>query len=867
MGLAAGTHLGPYEIVAPLGAGGMGEVYRARDARLGRDVAIKVLPDDVAGDPRALARFESEARAVAALSHPNILALFDVGEAEGVHYAVTELLEGETLREALREGPLPPRKSVDFGAQIADGLAAAHAKGIVHRDLKPENLFVIRDGRVKILDFGLARRLAIPSSVETSSPTEARATTPGEVLGTVGYLAPEQVRGLPADARTDIFAFGCVLSEMLSGTRAFKRETAAETMTAVLREEPPPLSVSPELSAIVFRCLEKKPEARFQSAQDLAFALRSLTSAPGPPPARVPVTTRRPALSWLIPGAVAFVLVAVFIGWYRGRGPSAPPGTALNPKRILVLPFENVTGDGSLDPVGRMAADWISQGLLQTGNVEVVTLGVGPGAGGAKIHEDPKALAASNRAGTVISGAYYAHGADLEFQSRLTDAASGKALFAAEPVRGGRDDPMKSVDRVRQRIMGAVVTLFSLPEVAAVIQKPPLYEAYVEYLAGFELIGFDNPKCLEHLKRAVELDPGFVVARIRLAAVYAFVGDDARSDALFASLRTSTEKMTAAERIQLDLLQGLVEGKILEVYRAARTLNALVPRDVVALWQHARYALWSNRPRECLEVLEGTGALDMILGERTVRFRQVSWYVSTAATAHHLLGEHEKELALARKGLELFPDLFPMHRNVAVALATIGRLEEMNRVLDSSLGVRQERGLSPAGVLLDTAEELRVHGRADEGRKVANRAVEWSAALPPEEGAKASRRSARVRALCLSERWDEARAVNAEFLAAYPESVDAIGYRGLLAARSGDRALADSASASLAQVRKRASLGGATFWRAAIAARLGDKDRAVALLREAFAQGVPIFVECHADWRLDPLRRYPPFEELLKPKE
>jgi len=220
MPLTAGTRLGPYEILAPLGAGGMGEVYRARDPRLNRDVAIKVLPERLAHDRQALARFESEAKAVAALSHPNILAIFDVGADQGVSYAVTELLEGETLRSCLRRAALPWRKAVEMGIAIADGLAAAHSKGIVHRDLKPENLFLTSDGRVKILDFGLARWMPSKTSEPAEIPT---LTQENMVLGTVGYMSPEQVRGEPADTRSDIFSLGCVLYEMASGRRAFSR--------------------------------------------------------------------------------------------------------------------------------------------------------------------------------------------------------------------------------------------------------------------------------------------------------------------------------------------------------------------------------------------------------------------------------------------------------------------------------------------------------------------------------------------------------------------------------------------------------------------------------------------------------------------
>ncbi len=300
MGLSPGGRLGPYEIVAPIGAGGMGEVYRARDTRLGRDVALKVLPETFSADAERLARFEREARAVAALSHPNILALFDFGSDAGTAYAVTELLEGETLRERLAGGPLPVRKAAEYAAQVARGLAAAHEKGIVHRDLKPENLFVTADGRVKILDFGLARQDGPTlEASDTRSPTLARPTDAGTVLGTVGYMSPEQVRGQVVDARSDIFSLGCVVHEMLTGQRAFLRETGAETMTAILREEARALpdGCPPALARVVERCLEKAPAERFQSARDLAFALESATASAvsgrhAPTPAEAPSRAR-----------------------------------------------------------------------------------------------------------------------------------------------------------------------------------------------------------------------------------------------------------------------------------------------------------------------------------------------------------------------------------------------------------------------------------------------------------------------------------------------------------------------------------------------------------------------------------------------
>ena len=377
MTLAVGTRLGPYEIVAPLGAGGMGEVYRARDARLGRDVAVKVLPASFSNDPDRLRRFEQEARAAGILNHPNITAVYDIGTVDRSPYVVTELLEGETLRSRLAGGPLAPRRAIEYSIQIAHGLAAAHEKGIVHRDLKPENLFVTKDGRLKILDFGLAK-LTQPerSGPQTSFPTETAGTEPGVVMGTLGYMSPEQVRGRPADARSDIFSFGAVLYEMLSGKRAFHRDTAADTMSAILREEPSELSstnrqISPAVDRIIRHCLEKDPAARFHSAHDLAFDLEALsgTEAPGAQVAAAAPPTGRPKLVAVLVGvAVAGLLLAAALAIFARRRPQGerlaqpvrfaipiPPGTTYSASPISRA--VSVSPDGT-----RLVIETVSKG-------------------------------------------------------------------------------------------------------------------------------------------------------------------------------------------------------------------------------------------------------------------------------------------------------------------------------------------------------------------------------------------------------------------------------------------------------------------------------------------------------------------------
>ena len=332
MNLTAGTKLGPYEIVSLLGAGGMGEVYRARDSRLRRDVAIKILPQALSLDADRMRRFEQEALATAALNHPNILAVFDIGTSEGSPYVVSELLEGETLRDRLRSGSVATRKALDYALQIAHGLAAAHEKGIIHRDLKPENLFLTKDGRVKILDFGLAKLTQIDAGSHTSMATATHgATEAGVVMGTAGYMSPEQVRGMTLDPRSDIFSFGAILYEMLSGKRAFHGDTPADTMSSILKEDPPELNetnrnVSPALERIVQHCLEKNPEARFHSASDIAFDLEHLSGLSGSA-ARIAtadsgignIRSRSKLLAALAAG-LALACVGYGLGWWHGRG-------------------------------------------------------------------------------------------------------------------------------------------------------------------------------------------------------------------------------------------------------------------------------------------------------------------------------------------------------------------------------------------------------------------------------------------------------------------------------------------------------------------------------------------------------------------
>jgi len=380
MTLTPGTKIDGYEILGPLGAGGMGEVYRARDPILKREVAIKVLPAYVSQDPDRLRRFEQEAQAAAALNHPNILAVHRFGTFDRSPYLVSELLDGGTLGQLLSPGPLPVRKAIDYGIQIASGLAAAHEKGIVHRDLKPDNLFVTKDGRVKILDFGLAKLTESKAApADTPTVTQQEGTEPGMVLGTVGYMSPEQVRGKTADHRADIFAFGAILYEMLTGKRAFRKPTSTETMTAILNEDPPAISqiapgTSPGLLRIVHRCLEKDPEQRFHSASDLAFALEALSESGSSSLAVVNQSSRSRWIWVSVAAALAIFALVAGIAWRVKRAAPQP----IVEKRITANPVEAPIRSAVISPDGKYIAYADPNGLyirqLDTGEVRQLAL-------------------------------------------------------------------------------------------------------------------------------------------------------------------------------------------------------------------------------------------------------------------------------------------------------------------------------------------------------------------------------------------------------------------------------------------------------------------------------------------------------------
>ncbi|MCA1610200.1 MAG: serine/threonine-protein kinase [Acidobacteria bacterium] len=527
MPLATGQRLGPYEIVAPLGSGGMGEVYRARDRKLDRDVAVKVLPESVAADPEALARFEREAKAVASLSHPNILAIFDFGTQDGVSFAVMELLEGETLRNTLEAGPLSQKRAVEYALQIARGLSAAHERGVVHRDLKPENLFVAKDGHLKILDFGLAKRVeAVPPGEETSAPTGSGHTAPGTVMGTPDYMSPEQVRGLPVDHRSDIFSFGAILYELLSGRRAFKKDTAGDTFAAILKEEPPEPSesgrkISPALDHIVRHCLEKNRENRFQSARDIAF---TLSEASGPTAAAGAVSVRSPARTkrGLIAAAAVIVVLAA-AGLVFKRRAHAPAGVTAGVTRVAVLPFENM-GSPDDDYFADGIADAVRGKLTSVPGIEVIARG--SSIGYKKTAKTAKRIAEELDARYLLTATVRwqkGGGASrVQVNPELVEVKESGAPASRwqQPFDAALTDVFQVQSDIASRVAQALGVALGAGEEKRLSEKPTQnLSAYDAFLKGEEAstsLAVEEPlglrKALGFYEQAVALDPGFALA-------------------------------------------------------------------------------------------------------------------------------------------------------------------------------------------------------------------------------------------------------------------------------------------------------------------------------------------------------------------
>ncbi len=729
MTLAAGSKLGPYEILGQIGAGGMGEVYRARDPRLSREVAIKVLPSSFAQEPDRLRRFEQEAKAAGLLNHPNVTTVYDIGTnpTDGAPYVVQELLEGETLRSILARGRLPPRQAIDYALQTAQGLAAAHDKGIIHRDLKPDNLFVTRDGRVKILDFGLAKLLQPETQTlqQTAVPTAAPETEPGVVLGTLGYMAPEQVRGKPADARSDIFSFGAVLYEMLSGSRAFAGESAADTMMAILRDDPPDLSIadptiSPGVERVLRHCLEKNPEQRFQSAGDLAFGIEESASGARPPGSAVRPTARalRPAAMAALVLAVLLIVLATNGGLRRELLARLRPGRVSS---VAVLPLRDLSPEPRQEYFADGMTDALTASLAQIGALKVIS---GTSAMQYKGTKKPLPdIARELGVDAVLEGTVARVGDRVRITSELINARSDTHLWA-KTFESNMQDVLTLQGEVAREVARQVEANLTTAETARLSAErridPRAYEAY---LLGRSFLDRgteeDLEKALEQFNLALSIDKDYAAPYAGIASYYSILPFySALSPAeVFPKARSAAQKSLeldpnlAEAHASLAYIHAYFEWDWALADREFRRALELRPSHADVHFSYSRFLAAAGRPDEALGEIRRAEELDP---------RSLSLRANTALLSY-FRGQYEVALQKLLEIQKLDPNDPIVHWGIGLVH------EQKRRFPEAISSIQKAASLSPSkNFKASLAHAYALAGKSAEARKVLEELQEQS---------------------------------------------------------------------------------------------------------------------------------------------
>jgi serine/threonine protein kinase/tetratricopeptide (TPR) repeat protein len=883
-------------LLEQIGAGGMGVVYRAHDRRLARDVAIKMLPENLARDEERLARFEREARLLASLNHPNIATLHGLEEHKDQRFLVMELADGETLAERIEKGLLPIDDALEIALQMTAGLEAAHERGIVHRDLKPANVMVNSDGRVKILDFGLAKAFDSETSIQggpeslAESPTLTAGLTRASVLlGTASYMSPEQARGRPVDHRSDIFSLGIVLYELFTGMRPFTGDSTAMTLSAILNDNPPSvLQINPslphDLGIIVRRCLEKRPQARFQSASDLAYNLRTISSASTPSAARdTPSRTwRGKRTTWIAVSAVVVLgLAIVLIGALRSSRDEAVSSSSMRStlEWVAVEPFENRTGDASLEPLGRRAVDLIIQRFSEVGTADsVLTMDAVPFSPGEKTRPEPPPRDASGITPVgpkgphvLISGSYYLDGEELEFQARLTDYETGELVYAFKPINATRSGSAAALDELRERVVAAVQFHRASRWDARLFSPPSSYDALSQFRHALKDWGSDYEKMIAGCNRALELDQGFHMPRFAILGAYRNMGDMEQAEREASAADELLHEFTVFERLKLEWSRARAQNRLLDALDIRREMFKMAPHRVRSRENLAFMTTHLNRPRETLEFLEPT--LPIYKAEIPPTG---SGPLDCALKAYHSLAEYEQQLEWADVGLRVFADTGGLFAHKGGALAAMGRFEAMNQVIDECTRVQLrdtggqlwESARNAGSVMGIVALELRAHGHRRESDELAQRAVEWYERQNIGIDL-AARDSTDLRShswvLRIAGRWDEAKPFLVELLEREEQTARTIAQLGVIAARTGE---SDEAWRIFDEIPNLGSQSNPVkfLWRSYIPAHLGEKDLAVELLKEGYANGLSHYWVGHINVGLEPIWDYPPFQELIEPK-
>ena len=836
----------------------MGRVYRALDKKLNEEVALKLVRPEIAADRSTLERFHNELKLARKISHPHVGRMYELMEEKGAHFITMEYVPGQDLRALIRQtGQLTVGKAIAIGKDICEGLAEAHKLGIIHRDLKPSNIIIDREGSARIMDFGIARSLAVKSR-----------TAAGVMIGTPEYMSPEQVEGKEVDARSDIYSLGIILYEMLTARVPFEGDTPFTVGIKQKSEIPknPKLlnpNIPDDLGGVILKSLEKDPSKRYQSAGDVRAKLERVEK--GLPtteraeaelltPTRKPFTSKEITVKFqpkkiILPALVVVAVVtAAIIFW--------PKKTSnLDPKLVAVAVFENKTGDPKLDPIGSMAAERIMQGLTQVGQFSVAPMPSAEALSAeAKSKDRLRALAEATRAGKIVHGDYFLQGETLQFHTWADDMAGKKNLLALKPISGPVKDPTAALERLRLKLMGGMACVFDPMSKGFELwfKEPPNFEAYREFVEAANAHNrWEWPIAIAHYLRASELDPDFKFGLLWAASLYMYQAQYSIADELIQKLEKSRAELSSAECLLLDVRQAWLRGD--NETRLRKWRQFCIENDYYVNGDWAWYAYNSNYPKEALNLL--THYYDPAYKATPEGGR---YYWQQLNISLHMLGNYKRELKEARRGREQLPESLEILSWECRALAALGRIKDLYKLFEESKTLPSKGGFFPGSIMLSAGRELRAHGYKQEAVRVLNQALQWFEARPGQEYFKA------ITCYVLG-KWAEAKELFEGLHGDVPDNITFLAYLGVIAVQMGDKEGALKISKQLEENKNPYSFGTPSYWRARIAALVGDKEAAVNLLRLATKQGFR-YPDIHPCEDFESLADYPPYIQLMKPK-
>jgi serine/threonine-protein kinase len=845
----------------------MARVFVAEDSRLGRRVVVKVLAPELAAGISAQ-RFEREILLTARLQHPHILPVHSAGMVDGLPYYTMPYVEGESLRIRLaREGALRVDDAVRLIRELADALSYAHGEGVVHRDLKPENV-LLSGGHAVVADFGIAKALSAATrggGEENRESDSGSVTAVGGSIGTPAYMAPEQIAADPAiDHRADLYALGVIAYELLAGVPPFVERSPQALFAAHLTQIPVALvarrpEVPMALATLVMQLLAKVPDDRPATASAVLRTLDGTTSrysAGSHSSSAIKTRWSRWRLTTIIATSCLVLAVGGGVAWYRRSRNAVPPDA----KRVLVVPFENATGDRSLTPFGRMAADWIAQGLSQTGAVQVSADLAQSAVGESGL----KAAAAENGAGTVVSGAYYLDGDSVRLQARVTNVDDWTLLRAVSPVSAPRAMPTALLEALRQRVMAVIVVAHDPRSKGWDIgAPPPTYDAYEQFLTGLDTFAAgDWRDAIPYWDRATGLDSTYALPMLHISQAYFNSGEYAAADSVTQLLERRREKLAPFDRGMLAYLRGLIDGHRVAALEGARAMVRAAPGGQLPYFLAAQNALFANRPREALAA---AAHVSYSFGRwRAGWSAQIYWRCVT--DAHHLIGDHVAELNAARTARVYLPENREALSYELRALAALGRTTEVESKIDELQAMpAAAKGRTTLALIVWLADELSVHGHSDAAHRVLQRGIAWQRGRPADEQRTATARVNLAQALYRLGDFSAADTLFAKLVGEQPADARRLVYLGLIAGHNGQRVGAERVDKQLTAMRHPYDRGQTPYARALIAANLGDTAKALGLLSDALAEGID-YPDLHADARLLPLRNDSRFQALIKPR-